>query len=1021
MATNRADFKIRESPGAVATAGRTNLQLNSVAVGDIRTLDLSAGPNISILSAGDSSTLRLSFSADHTTSFQINSGSPLKRNTLNLVAGTNMQFVSTNESDTLTIELSSQGEQGDQGYQGYQGYQGVQGDQGYQGPQGIIGSQGFQGISGTGPQGTQGTQGTQGERGYQGPSGGPQGDKGNTGATGATGATGNRGLDSPGPSVVRSIAVDNSFIPGDIIRYDGQSYVKSISNNAVSATVVGIVSSATNTSFNLVTHGYIDSLSGVTYSNQISTSQFGNIDLVATLSSLSAGLELSAQMPGLSAPVSTLSAALTAYDDTVYYGNVGTETVTGFEVLGLYPGELYYLRDDTQGEANSAAPTTVGSYVKPVLYSISTSSAYVNVQSSSVIEDTAVTNSNVHTVTLTSHSFSVGNPIYFDGTTYRASHCVSGSAAEMLGIVQSITTNTFTYVSDGAITFDTGSYSMAPGSIYFLSPVPGVLQTNEPHHLGYISKPVLYAISESQGLVKNYRGMAVAGVTGPVPSIQTNEDAVARNNMLLLWMDQTIKDALILGEAQDGDHDVFLTNTIDGLHPRVERVYRELQTAGSQTTLSDSYSAVYPAYATGRSVDAVYDPTVDLYHNKRDTLYRHVFQYYGTDKTWTVPTGLDSNVSAISAHIWGAGGGGGGSNNVASLLATGGPGGYTYGELSVTGGETLTFIIGRKGAGSNNTINLSGDFKSPINQYGGGGRSSTYNATGDGGGRTAIVIDDDEVLTAGGGGGAGSGDDGRGGSGNGGTGFDSGSAQGGGGGTITEGGSAWSGSYDSTPLSGTQFTGGVHSTDTYGGAGGGGGYYGGGAGGSNYGVDNNAGGAGGGSGYTGGAQNGSLSSSSTTTPPNNTIEQHIYVANAGHGGDRGADGGNGLAVIEYETSNITNMTITSEPVSATDTPTKSRVVFLYKPEVATTLNTDIKLFVSRNDGANWEETVLSYEGMYNDTYQILAGTGSVGSHDLSLVTEYGGEAASNISVMRWKIQTYNNKYQKVKGVAQLWS
>ena len=82
MATNRADFKIRESPGAIATAGRTNLQLNSVAVGDIRTLDLSAGPNIDILSAGDSSTLKLSFSADYTTQFQVNNGPTLKRNNL---------------------------------------------------------------------------------------------------------------------------------------------------------------------------------------------------------------------------------------------------------------------------------------------------------------------------------------------------------------------------------------------------------------------------------------------------------------------------------------------------------------------------------------------------------------------------------------------------------------------------------------------------------------------------------------------------------------------------------------------------------------------------------------------------------------------------------------------------------------------------------------------------------------------------------------------------------------------------
>ena len=51
--------------------------------------------------------------------------------------------------------------------------------------------------------------------------------------------------------------------------------------------------------------------------------------------------------------------------------------------------------------------------------------------------------------------------------------------------------------------------------------------------------------------------------------------------------------------------------------------------------------------------------------------------------------------------------------------------------------------------------------------------------------------------------------------------------------------------------------------------------------------------------------------------------------------------------------------------------------------------------------------------------KIIAGAGATDTHELSAVTDFQG--ASGIPVMRWKIQTYNNKYQKVKGVAQLWS
>jgi hypothetical protein len=93
-----------------------------------------------------------------------------------------------------------------------------------------------------------------------------------------------------------------------------------------------------------------------------------------------------------------------------------------------------------------------------------------------------------------------------------------------------------------------------------------------------------------------------------------------------------------------------------------------------------------------------------------------IFTYTGSDQSYTVPTG----VTSITATMWGAGGGGGGA-------ASGGPGAFVSGTLSVTAGQTLKVIVGQGGSVTNGTT------------YGGGGaRSTGGSAAGSGGGRSAI-------------------------------------------------------------------------------------------------------------------------------------------------------------------------------------------------------------------------------------------------------------------------------------------
>jgi hypothetical protein len=160
----------------------------------------------------------------------------------------------------------AQGEQGIQGVQGATGSQGVQGIQGNtgqtgatgaQGPTGQTGATGPQGATGvgtkgiegdigaTGAQGIQGATGAQGSTGPVGPTGasgpigatGPEGDIGATGAQGVQGSTGPQG--ATGPTGATGVGIEffgewsgaTTYKKGDIVLYNGNSYISKINNN----------------------------------------------------------------------------------------------------------------------------------------------------------------------------------------------------------------------------------------------------------------------------------------------------------------------------------------------------------------------------------------------------------------------------------------------------------------------------------------------------------------------------------------------------------------------------------------------------------------------------------------------------------------------------------------------------------------------------------------------------------------------------------------------------------------------
>ncbi|MDH3271747.1 MAG: glycine-rich protein [Gemmatimonadota bacterium] len=237
------------------------------------------------------------------------------------------------------------------------------------------------------------------------------------------------------------------------------------------------------------------------------------------------------------------------------------------------------------------------------------------------------------------------------------------------------------------------------------------------------------------------------------------------------------------------------------------------------------------------------------------------FKYTGAAQALDLP----ECVTVVQIEAWGAEGGSGLPD------APGGLGGYAAGDLTVTGGSTLTVVVGAKGADTSGTdagvpgafggggaggTSISGNADQPGGAAGGGGSDVRVGGTG-------LV---DRVIVAGGGGGGGGGTGGSpagGGPGGGlvggsGTSYSSGVGFEATGGTQTEGGINGSYAYAGT-VEGTDGSLGVGGDGDgggfSGGGGGGGGYYGGGGGSTHF-----ESGGGGGSSYVDGVAAG------TTTP-----------------------------------------------------------------------------------------------------------------------------------------------------------
>lgn len=337
-----------------------------------------------------------------------------------------------------------------------------------------------------------------------------------------------------------------------------------------------------------------------------------------------------------------------------------------------------------------------------------------------------------------------------------------------------------------------------------------------------------------------------------------------------------------------------------------------------------------------------------------------------------------------------AGGGGGGWENYQTGLGGGGGGG---GVVYATG-------ISLSGATHSVTVGNGGSAGSAGNPGVDGGDSSfnSMTAVGGGGGGGGATQNNGSSGGSGGGGGHGTGGSSTQTSPSGATGYGNAGGNGDVSGSAGGGGGAGSAGSGITPGNGRLFSDFTSFGDS--------GYFGGGGGGGDYSSAGSAGNGGGG--------NGKQYNSSGTG--------QAGTANTGGGGGNGQNGtgtqiggagGSGTVIIKRPTlAGGGDLTLVSTSTTADSTPTTGDIVMTYTNGAGTaTVNTDLKAYVSRDNGTTWTQATLSSEGTTGG-HTILT------AHNVDISSQPSGTS------MRYKIETLNqsaSKETRIQAVSLGWS
>jgi hypothetical protein len=192
----------------------------------------------------------------------------------------------------------------------------------------------------------------------------------------------------------------------------------------------------------------------------------------------------------------------------------GWITIAGW---GLTDATVYFLDDDTAGLVTATEPTDVGDVTKPILIAVSATEGIVLQMRGAVVPAAAASgDSTKKTITQAAHGFAAKDVIGFFSGAWAKAQADSAANAEALGVVESVDGNDFTIVFTGYIS---GLSGLTANSVYFLDDdTAGLLTTTEPTDTDDVSKPMMVAISTTEGIVLCMRGMQiedVANIVGP--------------------------------------------------------------------------------------------------------------------------------------------------------------------------------------------------------------------------------------------------------------------------------------------------------------------------------------------------------------------------------------------------------------------------------------------------------------------------------------------------------------------------
>jgi hypothetical protein len=102
-----------------------------------------------------------------------------------------------------------------------------------------------------------------------------------------------------------------------------------------------------------------------------------------------------------------------------------------------------------------------------------------------------------------------------------------------------------------------------------------------------------------------------------------------------------------------------------------------------------------------------------------------------------------------------------------------------------------------------------------------------------------------------------------------------------------------------------------------------------------------------------------------------------------------------------------NMTLKSNAQVAENVPTSARIVLFEEDVDLVTLNTDLKAYISRNNGTTYSQVILEDEGNYITGARVLSG-----------IVDLSSQSSDNN--IKYKLETLNNKNLKIHGTGISW-